>query len=268
MNSLRNIAMLYFLIFSQIALGQIYLDTIYANNHQNVALFFPMPIQRAVTGNSDFVFSYNTDVKERLGLVQAVPGKTGNLLAITSDGKVYSYLLKYAERLPRYHYFVQSSESIGTVESVDPNSMAPTRPKDSLERNNDEYKDFSRYLHNRKAERKTSVRKKGIRFRLEQLTYHGDQVYLVFDLHNKSDIDFEWGTMNLFVANGSGSKRATHQEIPLQVTYIWNRPKSVRAGQQKRFVYVVPKFVLGDKEELSVKLLEEHGNRVLTLKHR
>ena len=37
------------------------LDTIYANDTKNVALFFPEPIRQGITGSDNFVFTYNKD---------------------------------------------------------------------------------------------------------------------------------------------------------------------------------------------------------------
>ena len=39
--------------------GQQALDTVQVNEFKNVALFFPSPIERAVTGHEGFVFSYD-----------------------------------------------------------------------------------------------------------------------------------------------------------------------------------------------------------------
>ncbi|WP_317048430.1 hypothetical protein [Confluentibacter sediminis] len=72
------------------------IDTIYANDQKNVALFFPKPIRQGITGASHFVFTYNREKEQYFGLLQAKPGTESNLLTITNDGKVYSYILKYS----------------------------------------------------------------------------------------------------------------------------------------------------------------------------
>ena len=47
------------------------LDTIYANDRKNVALFFPSPIRQGITGASHFVFTYNREKEQYFGLLQA-----------------------------------------------------------------------------------------------------------------------------------------------------------------------------------------------------
>src|SRR5690606_5862133 len=81
------------------------LDTIYANDKKNVALFFPESIVQGITGASHFVFSYNREKEQYFGLLQAQPGEESNLLVVTDGGAVYSYILKYADTLPELNYF-------------------------------------------------------------------------------------------------------------------------------------------------------------------
>ena len=64
------------------------LDTIFANEHQNVAVFFPAPIRQGVVGASNFVFTYNREQGQYFGLLQAKPGNESNLLTVTRDGSV------------------------------------------------------------------------------------------------------------------------------------------------------------------------------------
>ncbi len=44
------------------------LDTIYANDTKNVALFFPEPIRQGITGSDNFVFTYNREKEQYFGL--------------------------------------------------------------------------------------------------------------------------------------------------------------------------------------------------------
>ena len=45
------------------------LDTIYANNKKNVALFFPNTIRQGITGSDNFVFTYNREKGQYFGLM-------------------------------------------------------------------------------------------------------------------------------------------------------------------------------------------------------
>ncbi|MDF0715305.1 hypothetical protein PY092_04015 [Muricauda sp. 334s03] len=73
-------------------------------------LFFPSPIQKAVTGNERFVFSYDREETGHLGLLQRMDGVDSNLLVITTDGKMYAHIISYTASLPKMNYFINEGE--------------------------------------------------------------------------------------------------------------------------------------------------------------
>ena len=89
------------------------MDTIYTNEQMTVSLFFPDPIRQGVTGSSNYAFSFNREKAQYFGLLQATPGEDSNLLVVTENGSIYSYLLRYSQKLEKLNYFVAGSESIG-----------------------------------------------------------------------------------------------------------------------------------------------------------
>ena len=100
-------------LFTNYIVAQKPLDTIYANDNKNVALFFSNPIRQGITGKDNFVFTYNREKQQYFGLLQAAPGTESNLLAITNNGQIYSYILKYKEQLTKLNYFIPEAKSIG-----------------------------------------------------------------------------------------------------------------------------------------------------------
>lgn len=252
------------LALSHGAVGQTPLDTLYANQYQHVALFFPETIERAVTGHGNFVFTYNREKAEHLGLLQAVPGTTSNLLVITSDARVYAYILEYAEELPEHNHFIRPEESIGRNR---PMQKAHTAPPMDVHKNLPWRKVCDRLLRQRHPGIKTK-RKKGLRFRLEHLAHRGPEVYLIFAVQNRSGIDFDMGHLDILHEKGSQKRRAAHQQIPLVPLYIHGEPSKIKTGTTARFVYVLPKFTLGDHERILFQLKEMGGGRNLTIKFR
>jgi hypothetical protein len=237
------------------------LDTIYANASKNVALFFPSPIQKAVVGSKDFVFSYDREEAGYFGLLQGVEGVESNLLVITEEGNVYAYILKYAQELSQLNHFVREGDGIGKI--------GPTKElkvkEDSLVVETSHYDRFGKLLLDGKPKVMETKRKKGIRLRLEDMVYDGREVYLVFGIRNRSGIDFEVDRLEVIRVNGSSKRRASYQEIPLEPSYMYGVPNKVKDGEKVRFVYVLPKFMLGDNEKLKLSLRELHGNRRVEL---
>src|SRR5690606_25279382 len=95
-------------------------DTLYVNDTHNLALLFPAPIERAITGHPGFSFGYDGEGESRLGLLQGHPGRDSNLLVLTRDGSIYSYALAYRKVLKKGHRFIGEGERIGRFPGENP----------------------------------------------------------------------------------------------------------------------------------------------------
>ncbi|WP_299159132.1 DUF4138 domain-containing protein [uncultured Tenacibaculum sp.] len=242
------------------------LDTIYANEQKNVALFFPNPIRQGITGADHFVFTYNREKEQYFGLLQAQPGTESNLLTVTNDGQVYSYILKYADKLPRLNYFIPENESIGNEMSKKIKQKPVIKTVDAYKSRITYFQKFSEYVLNSTPERIATKRKKGIKLRLQKMVYNTSEVYLVIEVQNTSGIDFEIDYLNIYRTNGNKKRKASYQKLQLIEIYKHKMPLMIKNKQSKRFVYVLPKFVLGNNERLGIELKELKGDRKLELK--
>jgi len=239
--------------------GQRALDTLQVNEFKNVALFFPSPIERAVTGHEGFVFSYDRERAGHVGLLQGVEGPDSNLLVITADGLVYAYILTYAKETPRLNLFVNLGEHLGSERPTPARVPFTIKPKkDSVLT-----AELAQGLLDTPYKTLAQNRKRGMVFRLEAMEYIGNEVYLVCGLKNRSGIDFEINYLDVLLVNGSKKRRASHQEISLEIKQTQGLPETLARGSDIRFLLVLPKFVLGKNEHLHLVLREGHGNRVL-----
>ncbi|MBO0356009.1 DUF4138 domain-containing protein [Muricauda ruestringensis] len=260
---MKTFITLMLLTFTMSIQAQRPLDTIYANDQKNVALFFPNPLRQGITGASHFVFTYNREKEQYFGLLQAKPGIESNLLAVTSDGKVYSYILKYSDKLPKLNYFIGGDESIGNESPV--MEIPKTKNTDSNKDRTAYYQRASEYLLRSSSETIAIKCKKGIRLRLQKMAYDTSEVYLVVEVKNRSGIDFEIDYLNVYRTNGNNKRKASYQRLQQKVVYRHKMPYSIINGQSQRFVYVLPKFVLGDNEKLMLELKELNGSRKVFL---
>ncbi|MCK0162073.1 DUF4138 domain-containing protein [Allomuricauda sp. F6463D] len=240
------------------------LDTLYANEHQNVALFFPIPIQKAVTGHQGFVFTYNREKEGYFGLLQAVEGKTSNLLVMTSDGRVYTFLLQYAKELPQFNYFIGLEKSIGNAWPL-PEKKAIEMKKATHDP--ELIKNCNLLLDQKHGILKTK-RKNGIRLGLESMTYKDDKMYLVFAIQNSSTIDFAMNYLDILRKIGTNKRRTAYQGLSIEPIFRFKQPKTIKSGETKRFVYVLPKFVPISGEIVLFDLNESKGSRKTVLKYR
>ncbi|PQV48832.1 uncharacterized protein DUF4138 [Jejuia pallidilutea] len=248
-------------IYSSCALAQKTLDTIYANENKNVALFFPEPIRQGITGSQHFVFTYNREKEQYFGLLQAQPGMESNLLAITSKGSIYSYILKYSDKLPKLNYFINQSESIGS-EFLNKRQQKPEiQAIDKKIKRINYFQKFSEYLLGSKSDKLAIERKKGIKLKLHKMVYKASEVYLVMEIENYSGIDFEIDYLNIYRVNGNRKRKASYQKLQQEAVYRYKMPNFVSDKKKQRFVYVLPKFVLGEDEKLLIELKELNGSR-------
>lgn len=244
-------------------------DTIFANEHHNVALFFPEKIRQAVVGAENFVFSYNQEHPQYFGLLKGSTGKSTNLLAVTLDGQIYSYILKYATELPKVTYFINKRASIGNERPATiTEEKTPVRSKnskDSIQRVNYLEKLSAYYCSISKGNLKHK-KTDGIVLKVNDVFYNQKDVFVIFEIVNKSTIEFEPEFLKLFLSTGNRRRNASYQKLLQQPLYTYKFPEIVLPGQRKRFVYVFPKFTIGDKDEMVVELRETMGNRLVRLK--
>ncbi|MEL7270185.1 MAG: DUF4138 domain-containing protein [Bacteroidota bacterium] len=247
------------------------LDTIYANSTMTMALIFPSDIKQGITGSEHFVFTYNREREQNLGLLKAVKGDPSNLLVITTDGKVYSYILKYAEHLENPNRFISVQESIGNAKRQPKTEMEPREDLGVNISVNDSPEQLRRSCESLlKLPEEKHIRKKeaDIVLSLKNLKYHGDNVFLQFEIENKSGVRFDFGYLKIFKVNGNQKRNASYQELPLEPVYVHNIPSQIIPNTKGKIVYVVPKFTIAKNEKIKVRLQELSTTRKVVLSWR
>ena len=249
------------------------IDTIFANEQKTVSLFFPDPIRQGVTGSSNYAFSFNRERAQFFGLLQANPGAESNLLVITENGSVYSYLLRYSQKLEMLNYFIDVSDRIGherTGPSIVPQENLSTADSDTIPINNkalDYPKLCAQLLRNPRPFDQIKY-KDGVTIRMTKSIYYLNEVYIVFEIENDSQINFEFNTLNLYKVNGNNKRKASYQELLLSPIYKFKMPQVAPKGKQVQFVCVYPKFTLGKGEKILMKLEELNGSRDVLIKRK
>ena len=242
------------------------LDTIYANEKMTIALFFPSDIKQGITGSEHFVFTYNREKEQNLGLLKAIKGNPSNLLVITKDGKVYSFILKYAERIHNPNRFISIQESIGDSKRRPKEVFQREKSRDTMILDHDAFKSLKRSCESLlKLPEEKNIRtiEGGIVLSVKNMKYQGDHVYLQFEIMNKSSIRFDFGYLTMTKINGNQKRNASYQEIPLNPVYVHNKPNEILPGTTIKMIYVVPKFTVNRNEKLKVKVQELHTTRMV-----
>jgi hypothetical protein len=243
------------------------LDTIFANELKNVALFFPSPISQGITGNDHFVFTYNREKQQHFGLLQARPGEESNLLVIDAAGSVYSYIIKYKKALSRLNYFIGKSESIGPEKATAIDTVKSVKSEKELRNNSHYYQSYSRYLLSKKERiGRISKKQQGIELSLENIVFNRKELYFVILIENKSSLDYDLNYLNLSIHTRQKGKKKSSQRILKKPIFQFEVPVKIRKGRATKLVYVFPKFSLSRDRRAVLELKEKDGERDLKLK--
>ncbi|MBJ7880704.1 DUF4138 domain-containing protein [Gelidibacter salicanalis] len=243
------------------------LDTIYANDTKNVALFFPEPIRQGITGAENFVFTYNREKEQYFGLLQAKPGKESNLLIVNKDGSVFSYIIGYKEKLSKLNYFIPISSSIGNEKPKVKDSIPVETTEKSVDYGTYYYEKFCRYLLDRK-QRIGRIKKQneGIVLSVENIVFDKSALYFVIQVENNSTLDYDLNFLNLSVETRQKGKKKSLQRLYQEPLFKYNLPTKIVENETVRFVYVMPKFSLSNDRRAILELNEKDGERNIELK--
>ncbi|AVR47182.1 hypothetical protein C7S20_19080 [Christiangramia fulva] len=241
---------------------------LYCNERQNVAVVLPSPISSAITGSEDFLFSYNQSATDTLGLLQGRKGRPGNLFIRTSDGQLYAFLLKYKDSLPTFTYFIQAPLPETPKESKESEMLLETSKRSERAVSDSLYGLLcSSFLKIHKEKRPlATTRKYHVTFRMRDLQYLQDRVYVSFEIDNLSGIDFDLNQVAMNVVQGNKKRKSSYQEIHLEPIYEYKKPGLIAAGKKRYFMQAYQKFTLDAQQHLEIRIDEKKGNRYLDLK--
>ena len=243
------------------------LDTIFANDQQNVAMFFPGPIRQGITGSDNFVFTYNRETEQYFGLLQAKPGKESNLLVISSNGSVFSYIVRYKEQLDQLNYFVSTSDTIGNEKPVVRENLVKNSVLVEGKDKSAYYEKICSYLVERKQRiGRLKKRKFDVVLKVENIIFDKEELYFVIHIENKSSLDYDLNYLNFGIETRQKGKRKSSQTIYHKPVFRYGMPARIKEGETEKLVYVLPKFSLGDDRRVFLEMDEKNGGRNIKLK--
>ncbi|MGO2293870.1 MAG: DUF4138 domain-containing protein [Psychroflexus halocasei] len=243
------------------------LDTIYANDTKNVALFFPKPIRQGLTGADNFVFTFNREKEQHLGLLQAKPGKESNLLVINNNGSVFSYIVMYKKHIDRLNYFIPTTNSIGNERPKIKDSVRIKAIEKRINFNTYYYQKFCSYLLVKK-QRIGLIKKRneGIVMSVENIVFDKNELYFVIQIQNKSTLDYDLNFLKFSIETRKKGKKKSLQRLYQEPIFTYNSPSKIAENETVKLIYVLPKFSISNDRRAILELNEKNGERNLKLK--
>lgn len=225
-------------------------------SYKTTNLIFPYAIKSVDRGSKDILVQIAKGVEN---ILQVKAAKSNfdetNLTVITSNGKLYSYIINYTNNPSVLNIQFANAEEDKT------NAFLPVTHSNEAEIKADAENAFN-------ADRNIKGlknRKYGIELQLDGLYINDEVMYYRIKLQNQSNINYDIEQFRFFILDQQKSKRTASQELEVQPLYIQGDTSVVASQSEHVFVYAVPKFTIPDKRYLTIQLMEKNGGRNLKL---
>jgi conjugative transposon TraN protein len=224
--------------------------------NKTTSLVFPYAIKSVDKGSQSVLVQKAKGVEN---ILQIKAGKEGfeetNLTVITTEGKLYCFLLNYA-----------------TQPSVLNLSFGIAKPsvKDAFfssgDFNEGEIQAYSNAVSiEKKKMHGIKDKKYGMRLRLDGLFIRDNVMYYRIKMENQSNINYDIDQVRFYIRDRKKAKRTATQEIEIKPLYVQNDTPTIKGLSEHIFVFALPKFTIPDQKYLAVQLMEKNGGRHLEL---
>jgi conjugative transposon TraN protein len=223
-------------------------------------LVFPFSIVSVDRGSESILAQKATGVENILRVKGGQKNfEQTSLGVITSDGKLYSFLVDY-NACPAY--LNVNLDSTGSQTSI-----VALKQKANGSLNEALLANYAKLvLGADKNSHRPKAKEGRVLFTVEGIYVKENLLFFRLQLHNGSAIRYDVDQLRLFVRDKVQSKRMAVQEKEVEPIMIEGDVKIVGASNTKTFVVAVPAFTLSKDKLFIIGITEKGGSRNLTLK--
>jgi len=221
---------------------------------KTTSIVFPYPIKSIDKGSADVLVQKAKGV-ENILLVKAARQYffQTNLTVVTSDAKLYVFVLNYDDNCPDLNIKAEN---------------AAAASKDvlfTLENENQKKIEQSASLALSKKIKTSGLKKAKFQMKLQVsgIFIHEDVLYLRVVFENKSKISYDIDQLRFFIRDQRKSKRTASQEIEIQPLYSTSSSLVIPDKSEVVKVFALEKFTIPENKLLTLQLLEKNGGRHL-----
>lgn len=227
--------------------------------YKTTNLIFPYAIKSVDRGSKDILVQKAKDVEN---ILQVKAGRLGfdqtNLTVITADGKLYSYILNYAD-------------SVSVLNLQFDNTLAPNQIAffENVTINEAQVRADADTVANDAGMMRGGIdRSFGMSVKLNGLYIRNNVLYLRLLLRNRTNINYDIDQLRFYIRDEKKVKRTSSQELEITPLYVKGDTAIILGQSEHVFVYALPKFTIPDKKFLAIELLEKAGGRHLNIRVR
>lgn len=185
-----------------------------------------------------------------------------NLTIVTSDGRLFSFLVSYKEHPDAVTYDLTKMLLDGDVsKSAKVSSGSQARLADNLN------KQGELAMHSRRKIRHIGYRTQGMNLFLKNILYKDDVMYLVLGMDNASKLDYQIDYLRTYVMQlkKAGESSAT-QDVPVDPIKVFDASEVVIPRHDELVkVIAIQRLTLEKDRRLIVQVGEEAGGRQLSI---
>lgn len=231
----------------------------------------PLPVQVSFNKLTNIVFHYrikavevgsNNIIASQLNdtaLVLQAANKSfpeTNLSVYAGNGKLYSFLLRYADSPVQTSLMVSIPGDMPLASTTERKSLTDADIDATAEAalmapyffSGHRYSDF------------------GVSVALKSLYTQSDLFFIVLDLSNYSGVSYDIARWKFAIRDKKRGKRTATQEIPMNPVFYRGDIERINSMSHHLVVVVLPKFTIEHKEYCLISLTEKDGGRFLQLK--
>jgi len=221
---------------------------------KTTSIVFPYTIKSIDIGSAEVLVQKAKGV-ENILLVKAAKQHffQTNLTVVTSDGKLYVFVLNYDEMCPDLNFKAE-------------NAVAASRDVlFSLENENQKRIEQCALAAYSKKKKISGLKKSKYQIRLEVngIFIQQDVLYLRVVFENKSKINYDIDQFRFFIRDKRKSKRTASQEIELEPLYATSSSSVIPYKSEIIKVYALEKFTIPENKYLTLQMIEKNGGRHL-----
>jgi conjugative transposon TraN protein len=221
---------------------------------KTTSILFPYSIKSLDIGSRDVLVQKAKGMENILLLKAGVQNfKQTNLTVVTSDGRLYVFLLDYDEEFPQLN--IKAENSVVASKEI------------LFSGENDNQKKTEQLAGLALLKKRKNIKAKSSKY-LISLEINGafiyqDVLYFRVVFENRSQINYDIDQFRFYIRDQKKSKRTASQEIEILPLYTTSSSAVIPDKSQLTKVYALEKFTIPEGKYLTLQLIEKNGGRHL-----
>lgn len=219
-------------------------------------LVFPYSVKSVDRGSEDILVQKAIHADTILQIKARREGfNQTNLSVVTTDGRLYSFLVEYATTPAKLNYLFNTTSSSSNSSHLNHRDNELDFRENA--KNIAGTKGFIHSVRNSKYK---------MDLQLEGIYVSNEHIYFQLQVMNKSNLPYYIDNLQFITRDKKAAKRTSTQEIELKPVYTYGNTNGIYSQSSQQYVFVLPAFTIANSKYLAIQLSEKSGSRDVVLK--